>query len=312
MHSFSYILIEHRSKYAVEMKILHETHDQIESIDCFSSIGLQYQSMFPVKVKTKPCIDIYRKKKNSNDKLMLMQDRLARKKLSIPPKNEYNEVPNNDNMIDDEIDEVQIDIVDHNINLPNHKPNLEIEEDIDLIKEISQIDDQLMFDIENKPSVIENLDITINVLNENSDNDLNLPKIDDKLDNISNEEIHIDDNNTIENKTKSKLSSVIRKPNKMRLKLKELIESHYRSKGSIIESDHKNDVDSSQTLYKPVTQLKSAKTNIKRIIKAEKIKDLVDRISKLDLTKHCDLEALSTKDCLKKIIDEYDLDTDRL
>lgn len=324
LHSFSYILLEHRSKYAVEMKILLETHDQIESIDCFSSIGLQYQSMFPVKVKTKPCIDIYKKKKLSNDKLLLMHDRLARK-LSMPLKND---VPTNNDIIDDNDDDIEvndeepIDIIDHTIHLFDNEAHLEIDEDIDLIKEISEIDDQLpLLDIETEP--IKNLDETIDIVNKNSNNDNHLPEIIDKLDNSNNSETEIDDKNTTKNnKIKTKSSNFIRKPNKMRLKLKELIESHYRSKGSIIESDNnKNEAASTQqtlhhqthSITTPSQQLlKSAKTNIKRIIKAEKIKDLVDRISKLDLTEHCDLEALSTKDCLKKIIDEYDIETDRL
>lgn len=276
------------------MKLLQQTHDAVESIDCFSSIGLQYQSMFPVKVKTKSCIDIFKRNKLASDKLINMREKLVQKLEDITKVavEKAHETPI------DMIDNTPIEIIDPVIELNPLEPYIEIEDDIDIIKEITEVTKPL-------------LDVTNEELNSNVFAEESTEQKMEK--NIGSEDIIKEDEiiQKKDNEPKMKHSS-IRKPNKMRSKLKDLIESHYRSKGSIIETDHKEDFVPQSMPIQQSAQFKSAKTNIKRIIKAEKIKDLVDRISKLDLTKHCDLEALSTKDCLKKIIDEYDIEPDRL
>lgn len=294
MHSFSYILTEHRSKYSVEMKVLQQTHDPVESIDCFSSIGLQYQSMFPVKVKTKSCIDIFKRKENPNDKFVIMREKLVHKLEDIPKV----AVEMDHGTPIDTVGNTPIELTYPTNDINILEPYIEIEDDIDIIKDITEV---------------------TNLTNEQTENDVivdqtieqNVIKTEEKP--VIDSEETIDNDESVQKKdNEPKMKhSPIRKPKKMRSKLKDLIESHYRSKGSIIETDHKEDL---VTLSMPIqsSPFISAKTNIKRIIKAEKIKDLVDRISKLDLTKHCDLEALSTKDCLKKIIDEYDIEPDRL
>lgn len=52
----------------------------------------------------------------------------------------------------------------------------------------------------------------------------------------------------------------------------------------------------------------TAKANIKHIIRSEKIKELIETISRMDLKSLCDLDAETTKSCLLKIIDSYDFD----
>lgn len=64
LHKFDYLLAEVKSKYSPEMRLLQQTHDKIELIECFSNIGVHYASFLPLKIRTKPCIMILRKNPN--------------------------------------------------------------------------------------------------------------------------------------------------------------------------------------------------------------------------------------------------------
>lgn len=242
MHNFDYLLVEPKSRYLDEMKLLHETHEDVEFIECFNSIGLQYHFL-PVKIKTRPCIGLMKKKETIPAQLPSV-DQLA----DILSSNNESYL-NSDELIEDLKESILLDA-------PTH-----IEEDIDIIRELT-ID---------------------------PDNSNDLPTSFDAFNTSS------DPAKPIQSNTKTKL--------------KRLIESHFRSKGSIIESDKEDVTDENKDLdsraHQPSTY-PSAKANIKRIIKAEQIKEMVERISKLDLNAVCDLEKLGTKECLKKIIDDYD------
>uniref|UniRef100_A0A182N041 Mannosyltransferase n=1 Tax=Anopheles dirus TaxID=7168 RepID=A0A182N041_9DIPT len=62
LHRFDYLLTEAQDKYTDKMRTLGQTHEIVEFVECFSSIGLQYRSVLPVKIKTKPCIFIMRRR----------------------------------------------------------------------------------------------------------------------------------------------------------------------------------------------------------------------------------------------------------
>lgn len=242
LHNFDYLLVEPKSRYLDEMQLLHETHDDVEFIDCFNSIGLQYQ-FFPVKIKTRPCIGLMKKKDTAQ---FMAADRRLDDVISSTES-----YLDSDEMIDDLRESILMD------------PPTYIEEDIDIIRELT-----------NDPDDANELPPSFDAFNVSPD----LAK------------------RPIQSNTKTKL--------------KRLIESHFRSKGSIIESDRdvideylKEENKESDSRFQPSHP--SAKANIKRIIKAEQIKELVDSISKLDLNAVCDLEHLGTKECLKKIIDDY-------
>lgn len=231
------------------MKLLHETHDDVEFIDCFNSIGLQTQFL-PVKIKTRPCIGILKKKNNVRPAEF----------LAYQMNDSVDGYANSDEMIDDLKESILLD------------PPTQIEEDIDIIKELS--------------STIE-------------PQHLNEPTI------------SFDAFNSPPESTKFGQSTT-------KIKLKKIIESHFRAKGSVIETDKESDrgevtedwptKESNREIDLPaLSSHPSAKANIKRIIKAEQIKELVESISKLDLNVVCDLEHLTTKECLKKIIDDYDV-----
>ncbi|CRL05982.1 CLUMA_CG019026, isoform A [Clunio marinus] len=65
LHKFDYLLTEVKNKYSPEMRILQQTHEKIELIECFSNIGIHYTSLLPIKIRTKPCIMILRRKPNA-------------------------------------------------------------------------------------------------------------------------------------------------------------------------------------------------------------------------------------------------------
>lgn len=95
-----------------------------------------------------------------------------------------------------------------------------------------------------------------------------------------------------------------RKQSAMRAKLKEIIVSHYRSKGRVVESEPAP----GNAEPMPMPAKPSMKSNIKRIIRAEQIREMVEQMATIDLNSACDLERMSTKECLHKLIDDQDTD----
>lgn len=257
LHEFSYLLTEPSSKHSEASQFLQETHEVVEFVDCFSSIGLQYQSMLPVKIKTKPCIWIMRRKKQSATSTE-MRDRVRQRMLEYKLKQQLES-----NQTEIIVDNVETEAIDE-------LPNLEVVEE-ELVK-------------------IESPDRVRNSLKKSN-------------------KIEMEDD-------------ILQSKSRPKSKLKEMIVSHYRSKGRIVEDSYgSGDTPLSTTVDNglaknelathsaPVATKVSMKLNIKRIIKAEKIKEMVERISNADLQEECDLERMSTKDCLRKLIDEYDEET---
>lgn len=65
LHQFDYLLTEVKNKYSPEMRFLQQTHEKLELIECFSNIGVHYTSLLPIKIRTKPCIMIMKRKPNA-------------------------------------------------------------------------------------------------------------------------------------------------------------------------------------------------------------------------------------------------------
>lgn len=254
-HDFTYILSEATNKHSEASQFLQETHEVVEFVDCFNNIGLQYQSVLPVKIKTKPCLWIMRRKKSSRSSAE-MKDRVRQRMLEYKLKQQ----------LDNNQTEVIVDVPDPQEFIQDNDADLA---DIEL-SNINRIVPSKIIEIE--PIQVESL-----------------PK-------------------------RSRSSS----------KLKEMVVSHYRSKGRIVEDttgsgdsalkansfDLPEEPNSISTPTSVTPKVVSMKLNIKRIIKAEKIREMVERISSVDLQVTCDLERMSTKDCLRKLIDDYDEESD--
>lgn len=132
---FTHLLLEQKGKYFYESEHFQQTHDILDTINCFSSIGVEYRSIFPVKIKTRPCIVILRRKANvlpsQEIPLQIVSDDIVHKIDSIEqqtkavydaskPKdeqangNEHNSITTD--LIDDEYNESEY-------NEPNELPN---------------------------------------------------------------------------------------------------------------------------------------------------------------------------------------------
>lgn len=222
--------MEQKGKYFYENEHLKQSHDALESVNCFSSIGIEYRSFFPVKIKTKPCIVLLRRKLGFEPPPIVIDRQIDTNLVDkIAESNAYsalsdvNDVENNDNM----------------------DPDIAPDSTIDYAKEWDVVD----------------TNTTIATMNE------------------------------------------LRKPTKhTKLKIKRFLETHFSTKQSSIASD------SEQVESTAPVQKQSAKSSIRNIIKSEKIKEIAERISQMDLKSMCDLEKDSVKSCLIKIIDEHESD----
>lgn len=251
LHDFDYILFESKNKYSLEMKLMQTTHEIIEYIDCFNSIGLQYNAVFPVKIRTKPCLVILQKIVNDPSIYDWLEE----------DEETYNGGSSN-------------------------------------IIRFSSV--ALLLEHEEFSSANENLSSP-------SESD-------------TNKTIEYSDSNSLKpEKVHTKSLQMGKRKQKMnpKQKLKSIIESYFRDKGSLIEGETLNVSDTIKskgneelTNVEVVTHEKEpnsvrTRMSIKNIIKQEKIKQMVETISKLDMNEYCDLDILDVKDCLKKIIDEY-------
>lgn len=411
------------------MKLFEQTHGILEIVECFSQIGIQYKTMFPVKIKTKPCVFILHRKQDATDPVIdinmselpqnVIDDMLDQSSFEDNENPEYlvEETENDNNVIDEEDVEVEIQklpltekftkvrksnklkkmidedfkdsVVDDKINLNdfdeeieklspkaklkklqmlrNEKLKKEVFDDAGLTEDEVQKGDKFngkVFRSKNRPNRIskdfvsesdkedlydadiESSNDEINIYDENHSNNRLIKdeylEIDETSNNdetkINKEQISRISENRRANRLKksttsdnsntspddSKASKY--KLNKPRIpvrstksKIKEIIESQYKVLDNSIEVEPNESIkpanDELQPNSKPKTQheekekISTLKSNAKKIIKIEKMKSLVDEISKIDLNNYCDMDTMDIKDCLKKVIDEYDSDT---
>lgn len=104
LHKFDYLLAEVKNKYSPEMRFLQQTHEKIELIDCFSNIGVHYTSLLPIKIRTKPCIMIMKRKPNAVLLKRFFESDDIEKDSEMPESIEYLEEAAELNNLEDEID----------------------------------------------------------------------------------------------------------------------------------------------------------------------------------------------------------------
>lgn len=215
------------------MKLLQQTHDKVELIECFSNIGIHYKSLLPVKIRTKPCIMIMKRRSDA----VLVKD-----------------------MIFDDLQE-----------------NPEIQE--------MSGDKSLEFEDENE---IEEQELDI-VSEQEGENTIELPKV---------KKLRKRKLKPSNNGMKQKIKDII----EQELKADQMAEKEAKEAHDNIDNIREEKTDESENIESEEAHPKSS---IKKIIKIERTKQLKEEISKLDLSQYCNLKEMDTKDCLKKIIDEY-------
>lgn len=226
---YTHLLVELNGRYVYETEHLKETHNTLETVNCFSNIGLEYRSILPVSIKTKPCISILKRKDGIKPpKIIEAESKTVPKEIPIKVL-----IDENENVVELE-EEQQVPIEDPSNDLDEENGNVE-DEPVEIIEPQNEWKDKI--------------------------DDAEFPEM--------------------------------QKTNKQ-IKIKYLIEKHYRRKAKL-----NTDV--------ARVQKQSAKLNIKNIIKTEKIKEMAEKISQMDLKAKCNLETESVKGCLIKIIEEFDV-----
>ncbi|KAH8381650.1 hypothetical protein KR093_010240 [Drosophila rubida] len=273
MARYSHLLVEAKNKHNTELwATLQEDFDTMEFVDCFNSIGIQYNSLFPVRIKTKPCIAILKKrlrivneKKISKNKNLKDNTKPKRKKEQAKEETleEVEEIPLDD--ITQEESELDVKAVNS-----NDLPELVLEQERQLELDIDD-DDGIV-------ATVEEVSLETNVDAGEAAKEINFQEL----------------RNLALKQTTHKSRAATK------LKLRKIIEQHFRAKGRHIEND-------SAEQHKPnAAQRTGIRQSVKSIIKQEKIKEMIEQIATMDLTRICDLEKTSTKDCLKQVIDKMD------
>lgn len=273
---YTHLLVEAKNKHNTELwATLQENFETLEFIDCFNSIGIQYNSILPVRIKTKPCIGIL-KKRISTETVLQPEEK--------PPKEKS---PKEITKTKRKKDKIEADKLVETTNLPLDS----------VLKEESELDSKAAEPIDKSQQPVIDHAVAVQV----DDDDGIVATV---------EEISLELNDTGTEATKEinfqELRNLALKqtPQKSRaatkLKIRKIIEQHFRAKGRHIEND-------SAELQKPSGVPRSGlRQSVKSIIKQEKIKEMIEQIATMDLTRICDLEKTSTKECLKQVIDKLD------
>lgn len=259
LHRFDYLLTEARDKYSDEMRLLGQTHEILEFVECFNSIGLQYKSLLPVKIKTKPCIFIMKRREGVDP---------ARIRLNFEDILETNSIGGSGSLSDPEFPTFEIDGREED-EMAQSEQEQEQEEDEETTPEPE----------------LEELNVP-----EEKEEPQRYPK---PIRNRRSKE-----------STLKPLQTVRKSTSKSRMKIKEILEenAHLLKEDDGSETREQKRVKMASYLAKASssTQLKTAQ----KIMREEKLKQMASELSKLDFSGLCNLDRMSTRECLRKIIDE--------
>ncbi|EDV91397.1 GH17417 [Drosophila grimshawi] len=248
--SYSHLLVEAKSKHNTELwATLQEDFETMEYVDCFNSIGIQYNSILPVRIKTKPCIGILKKRLRAGKAPLHEEEKVSKENTSKEnaKMKRKKQKPETDKIKPD----------------PILKNETEVEQGGD--------------DDDGVVNTVEEMSGELNADGVEAAKEINFQEL---------------RNLALEHTTRT--SRVATK-----LKIRKIIEQHYRAKGRHIENDSTEQHRTSETRT-------GLRQSVKSIIKQEKIKEMIEQIATMDLTRICDLEKTSTKDCLKQVIDKID------
>ncbi|CAO1428230.1 unnamed protein product [Diamesa serratosioi] len=258
LHRFDYLLAEVKNKYSPEMRYLQQTHEKLEVVECFSSIGIHYTSLLPVKIRTKPCIMIMKRKPNAVLLRSIVYEGSADEMDSEVIEEEAVEL----NILQEEEDEQE-----------NEIEEAEIEDELEVEEEVEVEDES---DVEEDPDVEEEIEDETQVEKELEELEEEFEELEEEFEELEEELENESDENTTDD---------------------EFADASVEQ-----ESDEDNE-DLLET-----TEDNGVKSNIKKIISQERTKYLKDELSTkstIDLSSFCNLDEMDTKDCLKKILEEY-------
>ncbi|KAH8313824.1 hypothetical protein KR067_012304 [Drosophila pandora] len=264
--SYTHLLVEAKNKQNTDVwASLQDEFDTVEFIDCFNSIGIQYNSLLPVRIKTKPCIGILKRRFPPPPIKQKPKAKARKEKVTIPEAVEEIKTP----------------------------PVQKIARDSNK----SVVEDILPLDVDDDDGIVATVEEMSLELDTNSESE---KVVEPEVESIETpaKEINFQELRNLAMGQTTKTSRAATK-----LKIRKIIEQHYRSKGKQIENDsaERSPKTPGGTGGRP-----GLRQSVKAIIKQEKIKEMIEQISTMDLTRICDLEKTSTKDCLKQVIDKID------
>lgn len=239
------------------MRLLGQTHEIMEFVECFNSIGLQYKSLLPVKIKTKPCVFIM-KRRDGVDR--------NRIRLNFDDVVETNTLGGSGSLSDPEFPTFEfIEREDEEEGQVEFESEVEVEE----LKEEQEEEQEEEEEAPKFPKPKKNR-------NRNRESTVKPPQL------------------VVQRKSSSK----------SRMKIKEILEEN----AHLLKDDDEGETQE-QKRAKVASYLQKASSSSKlksaqKIIKEEKLKQLASELGKIDFSRLCNLDRMSTMECLKKIIDE--------
>ncbi|KAH8265231.1 hypothetical protein KR038_001876 [Drosophila bunnanda] len=288
LQGFTHLLIEAKNKQNTELwSSLQEEFDTLEFVDCFNSIGIQYNSLFPVRIKTKPCIGILKKRPalhKEKSKIKEKKVKTAAPVVEERPKLKEKKVKS---APEPKVEEVS----------PITPPVTETPKEREKTKSKPSL--QMDFDDDDGiVATVEEMSLELDYIGPEEQAETELKPEPENVDTPT-KEINFQELRNLAMGQTTKKSRAATK-----LKIRKIIEQHYRAKGKQIENDSAEQAPKSPQGI--AGGRLGVRQSVKSIIKQEKIKEMIEQIATMDLTRICDLEKTSTKDCLKQVIDKID------
>ncbi|XP_036323236.1 probable Dol-P-Man:Man(7)GlcNAc(2)-PP-Dol alpha-1,6-mannosyltransferase isoform X2 [Rhagoletis pomonella] len=317
---YTHLMVEAKNKNNIQLwSDLQEEFEILEFVDCFNNIGIQYSSFVPIRIKTKPCIAILKRRKLPANAISSKQKAKDDNKLKRKSKKSVG-IPTADAPLSGEhISKlIGLEIPDDMYNLEKtlNKPledHIELADDAEAKKSIEDgyvedwtlevlDEEELEKPFESQQPQKQQTSVGVDPTEATESSETLTPEQD-----TDDETVDMSDQLTKEINFQElrnlALGKVNRKTKATKLKIRQLIEQHYRSKGRQIENSAEKVEKRPNIGVAPGTR-----QSVKAIIKQERIKEMIEQISTMDLTRICDLERVSTKDCLKQVIDKLDVD----
>ncbi|XP_053689696.1 probable Dol-P-Man:Man(7)GlcNAc(2)-PP-Dol alpha-1,6-mannosyltransferase [Sabethes cyaneus] len=259
LHRFDYLLTEARDKYSDEMRLLGQTHEVREFVECFNSIGLQYRSVLPVKIKTKPCVFIMQRRPEVDP---------SRIRLNFDDVLETAGIGGSGALSDPEFPPIEIDGRVEEDEPDDEEPDGEDEPD--------EAEEEPNEEDESEKEVVEQPEKKLPRLRK-----IRPPK---------------EPSSTVP-------KTIPRSASKGRLRVRQILEEN----AHLLQEDEDGETQEDKRA-KVASYLQRATTpklrTAQRIIKEEKLKQLTSELSKLDFSNLCNLDRMSSRECLKMIIDD--------
>lgn len=278
LHRFDYLLAEVKNKYSPEMRYLQQTHEKLEVVECFSSIGIHYTSLLPVKIRTKPCIMIMKRKPNAVLLKSIIYEGSADEMEDEVIEGEAVELNVSEEEEEEEVELIPVKTllrkklrrtttnpkskIKEIIEAEKMEAELEAERIKEFLKQVEEFNEAQIYD-----EVEDDLEVELEL-----EDDLEVEEEIDENDTESDE--NLTDNESEETSAEQESNEV------------------YQDDDDLYISKEGSGV----------------KSNIKKIISQERTKYLKDELSTkstIDLSSFCNLDEIDTKDCLKKILEEY-------